>query len=68
MILMVLIGTLLIIFLYTMHDKKEKQISEECWHNILKSCKGKCCKKCDLESLCKIACKENPDQCGGKID
>ncbi|HBJ2602740.1 TPA: hypothetical protein ACXDAM_002264 [Clostridium botulinum] len=68
MILMILIGVLLIIYLSCIVCKEEKQMLEECWYNILKNCKGKCCKECEIKNICKIACKENPDQCGGRIN
>lgn len=48
--------------------KDERQVSWECEYNILNTCEGKCCKKCEVKKLCKIACEESPEQCGGRIN
>lgn len=66
-ILVTSLGTLLMTYSVCVAAKKEDEIPEECEYNIIKSCKGKCCRECELESLCKMVCKENPEHCGGRI-
>lgn len=48
--------------------KKGDKRLEECKYNILVACEGKCCRYCDLENMCKLACRDNPKQCGGRIN
>jgi hypothetical protein len=65
--LLLLLGILVAAYLVYVVAKKENETPEECEYNIIKICKGKCCRKCELEHLCNMACKENPEQCGGRI-
>ncbi|QAT40854.1 hypothetical protein [Clostridium sp. JN-9] len=48
--------------------KRGDQYSEECKYNALAGCKGKCCRNCELENICKLACKDDPEQCGGRLN
>ena len=43
-------------------------MANECYYNCLDGCKGKCCRKCESENICKMACRNDPENCGGRID
>lgn len=43
------------------------RMANECYYNWLDGCKGKCCKKCESQNTCKMACKNDVKTCGGSI-
>lgn len=66
-IVLILIIIMLITYSLCVAAKRGDQYPEECRYNILTGCKGKCCKSCELDNMCKLACEDNPEKCGGKI-
>lgn len=62
-----MLSGILIIVVLSLCKAAAKENVDECKYNILTICEGKCCHQCELQDLCKKACKENPGRCGGRV-
>lgn len=68
LITMFVLVVLLLIFSFCIAAKRGDSYPKERRFNILEGCRGKCCRKCELDETCSFACIDNPEECGGKID
>lgn len=69
-IIVFIIFCLLMLLMYSLcvAAKNGDRGLEECTNNIFYGCKGKCCRKCELEHICKSTCDKDPKSCDGRIN
>jgi hypothetical protein len=68
LIMMLILIILIITYSLCVATQRWDQQPEECKYNILEGCKGKCCKNCELEGMCKLACRDDSENCGGRVN